>query len=324
MEKAEQMAKGIEITITRIFDAPRGLVWKAWTVPEYLTGWWGPRGFSAPVIRIDFREGGRYLYCMRSPEGEDYWSTGTYREIVPYERIVATDSFADENGNIVPASHYGMSGDWPLELLTTLTFEELDGRTRITLRHTGLPSGEQAEMAEEGWNQSLDKLARLLEEGEMAMTTRFTAEPGTHEAVMTRIFDAPREDVFTATTDPKMIPLWWGPRSLTTIVVTMDVQRGGIWRYIQRDAGGNEYAFSGVYHEVAPPERLIFTFEFEGMPGHVMLETVIFEDLGDRTKVTDRTVFQTVEDRDGALATGMEEGAVESMDRLAELVEKKR
>ncbi len=324
MKRAEQIAKGTEITITRIFDAPRELVWKAWTVPEVFMRWWGPKGFTAPVIRMDLREGGRYLWCMRSPEGEDYWSTGMYREIVPPERIVATDSFADEKGNIVPASQYGMSGDWPMELLMTVTFEEPDGGTRLTVRSAGLPPGEPTEQAEAGWNESLDKLAEVLEQGEVAMETQFTAEPGTHAVVIKRVFDAPHEDVFRATTDSKLIPLWWGPKSLTTMVEAMDLRRGGIWRFVQRDAEGNEYAFFGVYHEVAPPERLIYTFEFEGMPGHVMLETVTFGDLGEKTKVTDRAVFQTIEDRDEALATGMEEGAVESMDRLADLLEKKK
>jgi uncharacterized protein YndB with AHSA1/START domain len=98
-----------------VFDAPRELVWKAWTDPERMQRWWGPKHFTAPVWKIDLRAGGVYLYCMRSPEGQDYWSTGVYREIVDPERIVCTDSFADEKGNPVPASHYGMGEDWPLE-----------------------------------------------------------------------------------------------------------------------------------------------------------------------------------------------------------------
>ncbi len=121
-----------ELVITRIFDAPRELVWKAWTDPERVKRWWGPKGFTTPVSEIDFRVGGAYLYCMRSPEGQDYWSTGVYREIVEPEQIVYTDSFSDAEGNLVPASYYGMSGDWPLELLVTVTFEEHEGKTKLT------------------------------------------------------------------------------------------------------------------------------------------------------------------------------------------------
>ncbi len=156
-----------ELIITRIFDAPRSLVWSAWTEPEHLMRWWGPKNFTAPFCKIDFRVGGFYLSCMRSPEGQDYWSTGVYREIVPFERIVCTDSFADEKGNVVPASHYGMPGDdFPLELNVTIVFEDLGGlpagKTKMTLTHIGLPAGQMTEMCEAGWNESFDKLAESL------------------------------------------------------------------------------------------------------------------------------------------------------------------
>jgi len=151
-----------ELVITRVFDAPRELVWKAWTDPEHVVRWWGPKNYTSPVCKIDFRVGGKYLFCMRSPEGKDFWSTGTYREIIPPEKIVVTDSFADSEGNVVPASEYGMS-EMPLELQVTVTFEDLgDGKTKMTLRHVGFPEGEMSEMAGAGWNESFDKLAESL------------------------------------------------------------------------------------------------------------------------------------------------------------------
>lgn len=162
MEEAEQIRS--EILIERVFDAPRELVWKAWTEPGYVGRWWGAKGFTAPVIRIDLREGGRYLYSMRSPEGQEFWSTGVYREIAPAERLVFTDSFADAEGNVVPASYYGMTGDWPLELVATVTFEEIEGRTKVTIWEPGVPAGENRDMAEAGWNESLDKLEEVLKE----------------------------------------------------------------------------------------------------------------------------------------------------------------
>lgn len=155
-----------ELVIERTFDAPRELVWKAWTEPERMMRWWGPKGFTCPHCEIDLRVGGKYLNCMRGPAGtdfdKDYWSTGVYREIVPLERIVCTDSFADESGNVVPASHYGMTGDFPLEMLVTVTFEEHEGKTKMTLRHAGLPAGEMSEGAQQGWSESFDKLAESL------------------------------------------------------------------------------------------------------------------------------------------------------------------
>lgn len=152
------------LVITRIFDAPRALVWSAWTNCEHVTRWWGPKGFTGPVCRMDFRVGGKYLFCMRSPEGQDYWSTGVYREIVPIEKLVCTDSFADENGNVVSAAHYGMPDDMPLEMVVTVLLEDLGGKTKMTLKHADMPAGEMGEMAGAGWNESFDKLAALVEQ----------------------------------------------------------------------------------------------------------------------------------------------------------------
>jgi uncharacterized protein YndB with AHSA1/START domain len=162
MTKTNQNDRKRELIITRVFDAPRELVWKAWTEPERMMRWWGPKDFTSPLCKLDLRVGGKYLCCMRSPDGKDYWSTGVYREIVPLERIVYTDSFADENGNVVPGTHYGMSSDMPLEMLVTVTFEEQGGKTKMTLRHVGLPAGTMSDLAGQGWNLSFDKLAESI------------------------------------------------------------------------------------------------------------------------------------------------------------------
>ena len=155
--------------------------------------------------------------------------------------------------------------------------------------------------------------------------TKITAEPGKQEIVITREFEAPRELVFKAYIDPQLIPQWWGPRYLTTEVDKLDMRPGGQWRFINRDEQGNEYAFHGVYHEVLAPERVIDTFEFEGLPetGHVTLETMRLEELpGGRTRLIVQSVFQSLADRDGTLQSGMQEGVNDTYDRLAELLEK--
>ena len=153
-------------------------------------------------------------------------------------------------------------------------------------------------------------------------TTNFVVEPGQQSIVMTRTFDAPRELVFRAFTDPDLLVQWWGPERLTTTIAQMDSKPGGIWRFVQHDEEGNEFAFKGVCHEVTPSERIIQTFEFEGMPGHVSLETLILEEVDGKTKMTATSVFQSVEDRDGMYESGMQEGATESMDRLERLLAK--
>jgi uncharacterized protein YndB with AHSA1/START domain len=151
------------VVVTRVFDAPRELVWKAWTHPEHVMRWWGPQDFTSPRCEIDLRVGGKYLNCMRSPDGQDNCTTGVYREIVPFERLVYTDSPADAEGTVVPPSHYGMPADTKMEALVTVTFEDHAGKTKMTLTHAGLPAGEISDMAVRVWNQAFDKLAQSLQ-----------------------------------------------------------------------------------------------------------------------------------------------------------------
>lgn len=155
--------------------------------------------------------------------------------------------------------------------------------------------------------------------------TTITAEPGKHDIHITREFDASRELVFKAFTDPELYVQWLGPRRLKMTLEKFEPKSGGSWRYTHKDEKGNEFGFHGVNHEVTFPERIIGTFEFEGLPekGHVSLETVRFEELpGGRTRLTNVTVFQTVADRDGMLQSGMEKGMSESFERLDELIVK--
>lgn len=145
--------------------------------------------------------------------------------------------------------------------------------------------------------------------------------PSDREIASERIFDAPRERVFAAYTDPELIARWWGPRGTSTSVEQLDVRPGGVWRFVIRnDSDGKQSAFKGVYREVAPPERIVQSFEWEGMPGHVVIETASFEALGERTRVRGVSLFHTTEERDGMLASGMEKGLSDSHDRLAELL----
>ena len=148
------------VAITRVFDAPREVVWKAWTDCERLARWWGPKDFTTPLCKIDLRQGGVFHNCMRSAEGRDYCGKGVYREIVDRERITFTDFFVDEEGNPVPATHYGMSPDWPQGTLITVTFAEHEGKTKLTLQHTlGTVPALERDMCQQGWSESLDKLA---------------------------------------------------------------------------------------------------------------------------------------------------------------------
>ena len=155
--------------------------------------------------------------------------------------------------------------------------------------------------------------------------TIINVEPGKQEMLIIRELDAPREKVFKAFTDPTLFAQWLGPRRLTTIFEKLESKNGGSWRFINKDEKGNEYGFHGVYHEVHSPDRIIGTFEYEGLPekGHVSLEIVNFEELpGGRTKLITKDVFLSVADRDGMWQSGMEEGINDSYDRLEEALRK--
>lgn len=154
--------------------------------------------------------------------------------------------------------------------------------------------------------------------------TKIDAIPGKQEILITREVNAPRERVFKAFTDPKLYPQWIGPRELKTTLVTFDPKSGGKYRFIQKDKSGHQFAFHGVFHEVKAPEMIIETFEYEGLPekGHAILERVDFEPLPDnRTKIVEKSVFLSVEDRDGMLQDDMTKGINESYERLDELLE---
>ena len=159
----------------------------------------------------------------------------------------------------------------------------------------------------------------MTEDQQQATTTVITT-PTEREIRIERVFDAPRERVFAIYTDPELIPAWWGPRGTTTIVDEMDVRTGGRWRFVMRNSDGSESGFRGGYREVTPPERIVQTFEWEPMAGHVSVETATFEAFGDRTKVVTSSIFHTTEERDGMLQSGMEGGLNETYARLDELL----
>lgn len=161
------ITKGTTLTVTRIFHAPREKVWKAWTEPEQMKHWWGPKDYTAPHIEIDPRAGGKYLYCMRGNMGpgtpvQDFWSGGEFKEVIPMEKIVATDFFTDKTGRKISPKDVGMPGEWPDEMLVTVTFEDAGpSKTKLTVVHVGHPV-EMTKMAEMGWQQSLDKFEAIL------------------------------------------------------------------------------------------------------------------------------------------------------------------
>lgn len=292
-----------ELVITRVFDAPRALVWEALTKPEHVRRWYGPRRLTLAVCEMDLRVGGHWRYVMCEPDGSgEYAFSGVYRAIEPPERLESTEVYE------------GMPGT---DYLATVTLEEHAGqttlRTHLLYQAPEHRDGHVASGMEAGMNETYDRLAELLP----ALAAGSTAD---REIVQERMLDAPRELVFKAWTDPRQIGRWWGPNGFTTTISQMDVRPGGVWRFVMHGPDGTDYQNRVVYQEIAPPERLVYLHgggEDEGDEEQFHV-TVTFADRGGRTHLTQRTVFATTAARDAKVAFGAVELGQQTLGRLAE------
>ena len=253
------------LVTTRTFDAPRELVWKAWTDPKQLAQWFPPDHFTASC-EIDVRPGGRVRIDMKGPDGSVFPTNGVYREIVPNERIVFTLE--------------GAEGGIPPEVLTTVLFEDQAGKTRLTIRQTMATAAAFDSMRapmSQGLQQTLDKLAAHL--GRPTGTTVMVAG---RALSLTRIFDAPRELVYMAYTDPTHIVKWMFSNDWESPFAETDVRPGGVFRIGMRPADRSHegFVFDGTYREVVPNERVVQVIG----DGRVM--TATFEDFGGKTRLT--------------------------------------
>jgi uncharacterized protein YndB with AHSA1/START domain len=288
-----------ELTLTRILDAPRELVFKLWTEPHHLAQWWGPHGFTNPVCELDARAGGAIRVHMRAPDGTAYPMGGAFEEIVPPQRLVFTTS-----------AHAGGETGAFFVNRNTVTFDDLDGRTKLTLHVRVVEAAPGAERAlggmDQGWSESFERLLDL------AATEAGSAD---RHIVGTRLLDAPRELVWNAWTDPKQVAAWWGPKGFTSTIQEMDVRPGGAWRLVMHGPDGTDYPNESVYVEVVKPQLLVF--DHVSRPNFRFCATFIAE--GDKTRVTVRMLFPSAELLDKtAKAFGAVEGLHQTLERLGE------
>jgi uncharacterized protein YndB with AHSA1/START domain len=294
-------ATALELVVTRAFDAPRPQVFKAWSGPERLVRWWGPRGFTTAAGRPDVRPGGAWRVGMRSAAGGLRWLRCAYREIVEPERLAFTWAWEDQ------------AGEPGRETLVTVNFAEQAGKTRLIVHQAlferAIPQRPEDDRGD--WEERLDRLENLLSDVDITEERTVAAGHSPAEAatstaetelVITRVFDAPRALVFKAWTDADRAARWWGPQGFTTESCTMDVRVGGAWRLSMRSPEGTLHTKRGVYREIVPPERLSFTYAWEdaeGNPGHEMLVTVsLTEEDGKTRLVLHHTRFESVAARD--------------------------
>jgi uncharacterized protein YndB with AHSA1/START domain len=272
-----------EISATRVYDAPRELVWKMWTDPEHVGQWWGPTGFSNTIYAMDVRPGGVWRFCMHGPDGVDYQNKITYVEVVPPERLVYR--------------HGGDKDCEPVNFEVTVTFADEGGKTRLDMRMV-FPSKAARDFtadkygAVEGLHQTLGRLEEKL----------MTMRGGTEAFVISREFDAPRELVWKAWTERERIMQWFGPKGFTMPVAKLDFRPGGTLHYCLRAPDGTELWGRFVYREIVVPERIVhvnsFSDENGGLGRHPfseewpleMLTTTTFVEREGRTTVTVRWV----------------------------------
>lgn len=149
------------IRVQRTFNASTEKVWDTWSNPDQIKKWWGPMNFTAPVVKVEFHEGGSFLLAMEGLDGKRFWNAGRYREIIPQKHLKTLMYFSDENGNRINPKEYGLPGNWSTEVAVTVDFESADGKTTVKVREDGIPA-EMAEKARMGWEQQFDKLEALL------------------------------------------------------------------------------------------------------------------------------------------------------------------
>ena len=291
-----------EILMTRTFNAPRDLVFEAMTKAEHVRRWWGPCHLTADVCEIDFRVGGKWRYVLHAPDGKKVEFTGIYREILAPERIVATECYVEPSvGN----------PEW----LSTVTLEDLGEKTKLTNRVLH-PSKEQRDGhvnagMESGAAETYDRLNTLV----VAQATMME-----RSIEIVRIFDAPRELVYQCWTDCKHMTQWWGPEVFTNHSCKLDVRPGGAWQIVMRSPDGMDFRCEGIYSEVAPPERLVFTNDAVDQNGKALLRgftTVLFEAQGNKTKLTLKTRAEGLVEFAPMMLKGMEQGWTGSLEKLA-------
>jgi len=316
---------GEEFVIRRLFHVPQRLLFKAWTEPVSLRRWWGPKGFEWVGGTLDLKPGGRFLYCLRSPEGGEMWGKFVYREILPHSRLVFVSSFSNREGE---TTQHPASPLWPLEILNTITFTPQDGDTLLEIRGLPLDSspGQQKffeqnmNMVEKGFGGTFEQLDAYLSDiaNSPVMNSR--------EVVITRIMDAPRDLVYKAWTDPAMVSKWWGPDLFTIPLCDLEVRPGGRIRIDMRAPDGSIYPMNGAYREVSPPTKLIFTsaaLDGDGNPMFEILNTVLFEEHGGKTTLVLRAGILTAGPEAAPYLAGMEQGWNQSIERLGKYLSRR-
>lgn len=283
------------LVLARTINAPREVVFQAWIDPDQLKHWWGPHGFTNPVCEMDARPGGAMRICMDSPEFPGHWMSGEFREVVRPEKLVfVSRAFLSESGH-------------GIETLNTITFEDHQGKTRLSLHVEVVDLDPQfqfaAEGMQEGWSQSLDRMTDEVE--------RYKTKD--RQLVISRLLSAQRELVFKVWTDPDHIKNWWGPNGFTSTIHKMEVKPGGAWDLTMHGPDGTDYKNKSVFKEIRKPERIVY----EHVTGPKFLATINFTEVGKKTLIRWSMLFESKESFEQTVRTfKADQGLKQNIDKL--------
>lgn len=303
-----------DFVLTRVFDAPRPLVYRCWMDPGHLARWWGPKPFTCPVCEVDPRVGGKFRLVMRGPDGTDYPMTGTFREIVPDVRIVKEDDVSEHSEewhDMVDPDRKGQ-GKRKIELLTTITFEDQGKATLVTVR-TVFPSLRLRDNfarigMKEGWSSSLEKLEDLLD----------AVKDKPDEIHFTRLFDAPRATVFGCFRDPANLGKWWGPNGFSTTTHAMEFRVGGVWSFTMHGPDGRDYPNYVSYTEIVPPAVIRYDHGTSAENPRLFRAEILLAEENGKTRVSLKLSLADARQRDEMVAFGAVEGGWQTLSRLAD------
>jgi uncharacterized protein YndB with AHSA1/START domain len=286
-----------EIVSTRIFDAPRDLVWQAWSEPQHLRHWWGPKDFRNTFETFDFQPNGVWRFIMHGPDGTDYPQEWVFVEIVKPSLIVLDHLNAPK-------------------FRVTATFEAVDGKTKVTFRQlfeSAAICDSVKPRAVPGNEQNFDRLAAQLS----------IMQGDARELTITRTFDAPRALVWKAWTDPVHLAAWWGPAGFTNPVCKIDVRPGGAILIVMRAPDGAEYPMRGIFQEIVEPERIVFSnFAVDDKDNPITdgLTTVTFTERDGKTEMVLHTRVTALVPQAIPMIAGTEAGCTQGLERLANML----
>lgn len=295
-----------EMVFTRLYDAPRELVYQAWTTPAHIERWWGPNGFATFVYQMDVKPGGVWKLVMRAPDGKAFDNRLVFVEVVKNEKLVYKH---EPDAQSEQAS---------FEVTVTFTVRGA-AQTEVTMRML-FPSNAERERNEstyhslEGGIQMMERLAQHLDDAQTGRTL------GVREITLVRLFDAPRELVFEMFEKPEHMVKWWSPRGFTLTTCEVDFRAGGKFRFVMRGPDHNDYPFEGQYVEIKRPEKIVFDGIINNVTGQNAHTVVTFEDLGKTTRLTVHQEFNFESDA----SRGAYEGWSQTLDRLGEVLGSQR